>query len=82
MLIENAIKHNEISDRKPMLIKVYTTDDHYLIVENHLQKKPASEGSRTGIQNIRERYEFFTNKRVTIFETSDRFLVSIPLLTD
>jgi sensor histidine kinase YesM len=82
MLIENAIKHNEISDRKPMLIKVYTTDDHYLIVENHLQKKPVSEGSGTGIQNIRERYEFFTNKRVTIFENLDRFLVSIPLLTD
>ncbi|MBL7967199.1 MAG: histidine kinase [Prolixibacteraceae bacterium] len=82
MLVENAIKHNEISDRKPLQIKIHTTDDHFLIVENQLQKKAATERSGTGLQNIRERYEFFTGKRVTIFENHDRFLVSIPLLTD
>lgn len=82
MLVENAIKHNEISDRKPMHLKIYTTDDQCLIVENKLQKKLGSEGSGSGIQNIRERYEFFTDKKVIIFENLDRFLVSIPLLTD
>jgi hypothetical protein len=82
MLVENAIKHNEISDRKPMHLKIYSTDDQCLIVENKLQKKSGSEGSGSGIQNIRERYEFFTNKKVIIFENLDRFLVSIPLLTD
>lgn len=82
MLVENAIKHNEISDRNPLQIKIHTTDDHFLIVENQLQKKATSDRSGTGLQNIRERYEFFTRKRVTIFENLDRFLVSIPLLTD
>jgi len=82
MLVENAIKHNEISDRRPLQIKIFSTDDNYLIVENQLQKKPAAESSGTGIQNIRERYEFFTSKKVTIFENMEKYLVSIPLLTD
>jgi len=82
MLVENAIKHNEISDRKPLHLKIYTTDDQCLIVENQLQKKTGSEGSGTGIQNIRERYEFFTNKKVVIFENLEKYHVSIPLLTD
>lgn len=82
MLVENAIKHNEISDRKPLQIKIFSTDDNFLIVENQLHKKPSSEGSGTGIQNIRERYEFFTSKKVTIFENLDKYQVSIPLLTD
>ena len=82
MLVENAIKHNEISNRKPLQIKIFSTDDNCLIVENQLQKKSGSEGSGSGIQNIRERYEFFTNKKVVIFESLDRYLISIPLLTD
>ncbi len=82
MLVENAIKHNEISDRKPLQIRIFSTDDNCLIVENQLQKKSGSEGSGSGIQNIRERYEFFTNKKVVIFESLDRYLISIPLLTE
>ena len=82
MLVENAIKHNEISDRKPFQIKIYSTDDNCLIVENQLQKKAGSEGSGTGIQNIRDRYEFFSKRKLIIFENMEKFLVSIPLLTD
>ena len=82
LLVENAIKHNEISDKKPLLIRLYTNDDQYLIVENVLQKKSGSEGSGMGIQNISDRYGFFTDKKVLITFNSERFKVSIPLLTD
>jgi len=82
MLVENAIKHNEISDKNPLSIRIFSTEDDYLIVENRLQKKAGSEGSRSGIQNIKDRYEFFTSKMVIIFESKEKFAVSIPLLTD
>jgi sensor histidine kinase YesM len=82
MLVENAIKHNEISDKNPLFIHIFSTDDDYLVIENRLQKKAGSEGSGSGIKNIKERYEFFTNKKVTISESKEKFLVSIPLLTD
>lgn len=82
MLVENAIKHNEISDKKPLLIHVFSDDNQYLTVENRLQKKAGSEGSGSGIQNIKDRYEFFTDKKVIISDSTEKFSVSIPLLTD
>ena len=82
MMVENAIKHNEISDRNPLLVHVFSTDDQYLTVENKLQKKAGSEGNGSGIQNISDRYEYFTDRKVKISFTSDRFRISIPLLTD
>lgn len=82
MLVENAIKHNEISDKKPLQIRVFSSDDQYLTVENRLQKKTGSEGTGSGIQNISDRYEFFTNRKVNISFNSERFRISIPLLTD
>lgn len=82
MLVENAIKHNEISDKKPLQIHIYQSENNDLVIENQLQKKSGSEGSGTGIQNIRDRYEFFTDRKVIISFNSERFRVSIPLLTD
>lgn len=82
MLVENAIKHNEISDKNPLVIHIFSNDNDYLNVENQLQKKVGSEGSGSGIQNIKDRYEFFTSKKVIISENTENFIVSIPLLTD
>ena len=82
MLVENAVKHNEISDKNPLTIRIFSTEDEYLVVENRLQKKAGSEGSGSGIQNIKDRYEFFTSKKVIISEGKEKFVVSIPLLTD
>ena len=82
MLVDNAIKHNEISDKNPLSIRIFSTNDDCLNVENRLQKKAGSEGSGSGIQNIKDRYEFFTSKKVIISEDAGKFLVSIPLLTD
>lgn len=82
MLVENAIKHNEISDKNPLSIHIFSTADNNLVVENRLQKKAGSEGSGSGIQNIKDRYGFFTDRKVIISENGENFLVSIPLLTD
>ena len=81
LLVENAIKHNEISDQKPLSIRIYSKDD-YLVVENKLQKKSGSEGSGTGLQNISARYGFFSDRNVIIGFNTENFRVSIPLLTD
>jgi sensor histidine kinase YesM len=82
MLVENAIKHNEISDKNPLFVRIFSTPDNYLTVENRLHKKTGSEGSGSGIPNIEDRYGFFTNKKVTISKSAEKFCVSIPLLTD
>lgn len=80
MLVENCIKHNVISKDKPLTIKVLA-NNHYIVVENNLQKKVTEISTKQGLRNISERFAFFTNKEVLIEEKRDAFTVKVPLLT-
>lgn len=80
LLIENAVKHNEISELHPLDVSIYCYED-YLIVSNKKQKRniiPSS--TKVGLQNIKERYKFLANKDVFIDETEETFTVKIPLI--
>jgi sensor histidine kinase YesM len=81
MLVENAIKHNEISKEHPLLIRIYKRDQN-LVVENTLQRKSvlAEESSGLGLENIKRRYEFLSKRRVEVSETPDKFIVTIPMI--
>jgi two-component system LytT family sensor kinase len=80
MLIENAIKHNEISEELPLSIDIEIKDDK-LQVCNNLQVRITNEvSSKTGLQNIKDRYQFFTNEEVEVFQTTKHFYVKLPLL--
>lgn len=80
MLIENAVKHNVISEDKPLTIRIYRNESH-LTIENNIQRKRSTEpGAGVGHDNIVERYKFFTDDEVLIEETSDIFRVSIPII--
>ncbi len=80
ILVENAIKHNEISQAMPLTVHIKTTEDT-LEISNNLQLRSQSEpSSKTGLKNINERYKYFTNKPLEIIETQNLFVVRIPLL--
>ncbi|MCU0358811.1 MAG: histidine kinase [Cyclobacteriaceae bacterium] len=81
MLVENAIKHNEISTEHPLTIRV-KKEDGYVVVENSLQRKssvnPDSKG--VGLANIISRYEFLSKGEVIIAEEEGRFVVKLPVI--
>ncbi len=80
MLIENAVKHNIVSDKKPLEIKIYN-DDNYIIVENPLQLKAQKEkSSQMGLRNIASRYKVLCGKEVIIHEDKDKFTVKVPII--
>lgn len=84
ILVENAIKHNRISESRPLMISV-TVDQqqNYLSVINSIYLKPQVDTTRTGSghEAIRERYRFFTEAPVMIEQTEKEYQVRIPLLT-
>jgi two-component system LytT family sensor kinase len=80
MLFENAIKHNIISSSKPLTIEVFLQNEK-ICVRNNLQKKKQSiPSTKVGLQNIRNRYAFFTDQRVEVNEDEHTFSVGLPLL--
>jgi LytS/YehU family sensor histidine kinase len=80
ILIENAIKHNEISDQQPLLIQIKSSQNH-ILVSNNLQLRRNKEiSSQVGLKNIQERYAFFTSEKINIEKNNQSFQVTIPLL--
>ena len=80
LLVENAIKHNVISSKHPLIIKIETTPNDSIRVENAIQPKSTAEsGAGIGLANLTERYELLFQKEVLITQT-ENFSVEIPLI--
>jgi len=81
LLLENAVKHNMVTSSKPLRIKIYQNNG-YLVVENNLQlKQIVKKSTGVGLNNIKQRYQLLTNKKITINQQASSFAVSIPMLT-
>jgi LytS/YehU family sensor histidine kinase len=79
-LIDNAVKHNAITSRRPMRISIYV-EEGVLVVSN--PKSPLLEpaqGTGIGLKNLNSRWELIANKSIEIINTDETFLVRLPLL--
>ncbi len=80
LLAENAIKHNEFSDEKPILISVRLINDE-LILHNQARKKNRRRPSPgIGLRNLQERYRLTTGKEIRIKAEENDFTVILPVL--
>lgn len=81
MLLENAIKHNEISKEHILSISVKVENNSFLVVQNNLFKKLDSEASTgIGLKNIQNRYMILHEKDIEVSETHENFIVKLPLV--
>ena len=80
ILIENAIKHNVISSQKPLSIDIYIEDGKIVVSNNLQQKENVANSTKTGLQNIINRYKLLARESVDVIVTSQNFMVSIPVL--
>jgi len=84
LLVENALKHNHVSEAFPLHIKVVADAEHISVSNNVNPVKEGMSVSRTdslhiGLSNIRNRYGYFTQSRVMI-EHNGAFTVRLPQL--
>jgi len=81
LLAENGLKHNAVSRETPLTI-IISTEGERLLVLNNINKKRTTEASAGfGLENIRNMYALLTKEKIEITHTSEKFIVSIPLLT-
>lgn len=80
MLLENAIKHNEISKDFPLKVTV-EDDSDYFVVTNPIQPKlPETPSKGIGIENLKVRYKFFSDKEIIIRNAGGQYIVKVPKL--
>ena len=81
LLLENTVKHNVVSEQRPLHIRIFIEGD-YLVIQNDYQKKEVLQDRQgVGLQNIINRYGIITNRKVLIAQNEDTFTVKIPILT-
>ena len=81
LLLENTVKHNVVSEQRPLRIRIFM-ENNYLAIENDFQKKEVLQDRQgVGLQNIINRYAIITNRKVLIEQNQKVFTVKIPILT-
>ena len=80
ILVENAIKHNVVSEKDPLRLSIKFKDS-YCFVTNSLKEKKVKDSTGIGLNNVKSRYQYLSDKGVNINRAEDSFEVQIPLLT-
>jgi two-component system LytT family sensor kinase len=81
LLIENAVKHNQLTKASPLKIKLFSSGNNKLVVQNNIQpKKAIIESTGIGLQNIKSRYRMLNKPGIEIQKGDHTFSVSIQLI--
>lgn len=81
MLVENAVKHNQMHKESPLNILIMTTNSGKLIVNNNLQLKTSKiQSNKIGLANISNKYKLMKQEEIVVNDDGREFSVIIPLL--
>lgn len=81
LLIENALKHNILSEDEPLHITI-ATEANELVVYNNLQPRPNPQPSpQIGLRNLAERIALLSDRAPAFGAYGDQYIARIPLLS-
>lgn len=80
LLVENAIKHNVVSEKHPLKITIVTEGDMLTVTNPICLKTGASEGAGLGLANLSDRYRILCHRDIVINRSDSQFSVSLPII--
>jgi sensor histidine kinase YesM len=78
--VENAVKHNEVSNENPLELDIVLQDDSLIITNKINIKKSIRESSKIGLMNLKERFKIITGKDVSYSSDAGYFVLNLPML--
>lgn len=80
LLVENTVKHNQISKEHPLLVYISAVDNTHLTVTSTKTEAINSGFSfNVGLNNIQKRYQFFTDEKIVI-KDEEKFSIQLPVI--
>ena len=79
-LLENVIKHNEISRENPLSIYLKQKGDLLIFKNNLIKKNRIIISNGIGLYNLNERYKILVGKEIHIQKSKTHFIVTLPLI--
>lgn len=80
MLVENAVKHNEISNRKPLCVSIRSNGTTLTVSNPYQPRLNMGTGTGIGLDNLQKRYRLLFQKDIQIQKDGQTFAVTIPLI--
>lgn len=81
LLVENAVKHNVALSDQPLTIRIRTTPEGQLVIENNIQRRRVRvESNGVGLSNITDKYRLLNWSAPLIEEADGWFRVKLPLM--
>ncbi|BDD02948.1 sensor histidine kinase [Aureibacter tunicatorum] len=82
LLLENAMKHNQMTKKTPLKIEVIINNDHLIVRNNMTKKNEKAISMGLGLQNIDKRYTMLNDKGINTFSDQESFEVHLPLIKE
>lgn len=80
LLVENAVKHNALTQRQPLRISIGFEAPATLLVRNSLRPRATPEPSTgLGLSNLANRIRLLHHRELLVDKTADTFSVALPL---
>ena len=79
-LVENAVKHNRHGKENPLSIRLFRDGEDIVVSNNKMERDNSAPGTRSGLNNLKQRFAMLTDKQVKIIDSPDRFEVRVPIL--
>lgn len=81
LALENAIKHNKLTQEQPLSIAIRYIGPDCLLVENNIHEKlNAGPGSGIGLKNLSDRYKLLIDEDIRIDNNAEFFRVYLKLI--
>ena len=80
LLVENATKHNIVSEESPLKISI-AQEGEWIVVRNNLQLRTHGQPStHLGLENIRRQYQDITGQSIVVEKSESEFIVKLPIV--
>lgn len=79
-LVENAVKHNVISKRYPLTVRLFIENEKIVVLNSIKEKYSEEEGTGIGLPNLSSQYQLLGGGEIQIIKTETEFRVELPLL--
>ncbi|WP_159018748.1 sensor histidine kinase [Algibacter sp. L3A6] len=79
-LLENVVKHNKPVDGSAIKTVIYIDENELTVVNTKSNIISKNESFGTGLENLKTRYKFLSDKEVVIVDTEEEFKIAIPII--
>lgn len=80
MLVENAVKHNVVSKRRPLTLEIRREKGQIVVRNNFQPREDERESLGVGLANIGERYRYLAGLEIEVAQANGFFTARIPVI--